>query len=117
MQIDDKVYDKLKWALLIFVPAFITLYTAIDGILKSSGYPGLFDPTVVTGIIAAVATFLGAILGISGSSYSGDGTLKVDNSQTGDKKYRLDLDTDFASLANKKKFVVTVDSNADLSSK
>lgn len=63
MKLPDKVYDVLKWMCLIFAPALITFLTAIFTIYQ---IPNL---EVVTGTIAAVATFIGALIGISTISY------------------------------------------------
>lgn len=59
----NKVYDLLKWIALVVLPALATLYFALAGIW---GFP--YGEQVV-GTIAAVDTFLGAILGISSINY------------------------------------------------
>ena len=59
----NKVYDILKWLVMIVLPAISTLYFALSGIW---GFPYAEE---VVGTIAAVTTFLGALLGISSAQY------------------------------------------------
>lgn len=67
MVLSDKVYNTLKWLLLTLVPALITL---ISGLGTIYGY----DTTQITAVIGLVATFIGAVVGISNANYSkGDG--------------------------------------------
>lgn len=61
----NKTYDILKWVATVVLPALATLTLTIGQIW------GLSDWTVPIGAtIAAVATFLGAILGISSIAYN-----------------------------------------------
>lgn len=64
MKMSNKVYDILKWLTLIGLPALSTLYFLLSGVW---GFP--YTEQVI-GTIAAVTTFLGAILGISTSQYN-----------------------------------------------
>ena len=64
MMISNKVYDILKWVVVIVLPAIATLYAALGGIW------GLPYITEITGTITAVDTFLGAVLMISSSNYN-----------------------------------------------
>lgn len=64
MKLPDKVYDILKWACLIAAPAIIAFLTTIFTLYKIPGVE------VVTGTIAAVATLIGALIGISSVNYS-----------------------------------------------
>lgn len=59
----NELYDKLKTIALIILPAAGTLYAALAGIW------GLGYAEQVVGTIAAVDTFLGAVLGISSAQY------------------------------------------------
>lgn len=59
----DKVYDVLKWLILIFVPALITFISGLGAILG-------FDTSVITAIIALVATFIGSLIGVSTKAYN-----------------------------------------------
>ncbi len=59
----DKVYDILKWVILIFVPALITFISGLGAILG-------FDTSVITAIIALVATFIGYLIGVSTKAYN-----------------------------------------------
>lgn len=58
----NKLYDILKWTLMVGVAPTIALIT---GLGKLYG----FDPTLITATISLVATFLGAITGISNIKY------------------------------------------------
>lgn len=62
MKMHNKVYDILKWSLMIFVPALITLIGTLGQIYN-------FDTEVIVLTISAIATFLGAITGISNYNY------------------------------------------------
>lgn len=62
MKLSNKVYNVLKWALMIFEPALITL---IGTLAKIYGW----DTTTLILTISAVTTFLGTITGISTINY------------------------------------------------
>lgn len=64
MKMSNKTYDILKWIAQILLPALGTLYFALS---KIWGFP---FATEVVGTIAAVDTFLGAVLGISTANYN-----------------------------------------------
>lgn len=64
MKLPDNVYNCLKWITLILLPACATLYFALSGIW---GFP--YGEQIV-GTLAAVETFLGALLGISTIQYN-----------------------------------------------
>lgn len=64
MQMSNKIYNKLKWVALIFLPAAGTLYLTLSGIW------GLPYGEQVVGTITAVDTFLGVLLGISTAKYN-----------------------------------------------
>ena len=66
IQLNNKVYDLLKWVCLIVLPASGTLYLAVAGIWD------LPHAQQVVGTIAAVETFLGALLGVSSAQYQGE---------------------------------------------
>lgn len=79
MQLNNKIYDVLKWVTMIFLPAFSAAYFALGGIW---GFPYVEQ---IVGTIAVVITFLGAMLKISTSSYNNsdqkfDGVMHVDTS-------------------------------------
>lgn len=65
MIIPNKVYDALKWILMIFVPAVITLLTTLTMVW---GWNIPLEAIVTT--ISAIATFLGALVGISSHNYN-----------------------------------------------
>ena len=60
----NKVYDVLKWIVMIVLPAIATLYSALAGIW------GLPFADQIVGTITAVNTFLGAVLMISNVQYN-----------------------------------------------
>lgn len=64
MKLTNKTYDVLKWIAQILLPALGTLYFALS---KIWGFP---YATEVVGTIAALDTFLGAVLGISTVEYN-----------------------------------------------
>ena len=63
MKMRNTMYDILKWIAQILLPALGTLYFALSKIW------GLPLATEVVGTIAAVDTFLGALLGLSSMNY------------------------------------------------
>lgn len=65
MKFSDNLYIILKWICLIAVPALITLISTLGTIYGQ-------DMTTVTATIGAVATFVGALIGISNSNYYKD---------------------------------------------
>lgn len=67
MKMSNGTYDKLKWIAQYFLPAAGVFYAAISKIW------GLPYGTEIVGTIAAVDTFMGAVLGISSAQYKGDG--------------------------------------------
>lgn len=65
MKLSDNLYNILKWACLIAVPALITLISTLGTIYGH-------DTTIITATIGAIATFVGALIGISNSNYYKD---------------------------------------------
>ena len=64
MIIPDKIYNVLKWLCLIFAPALITLISTLFALYHIEG------AEIVCGTIAAIATFIGALIGISSVAYN-----------------------------------------------
>nr|DAH31958.1 MAG TPA: holin [Caudoviricetes sp.] len=64
MKIPNKIYDVLKWLVIIVFPAVGTLYAALSTVW---GWP--YSEEIVTSI-TAVDTFLGAVLCISTATYN-----------------------------------------------
>lgn len=62
MKLNDKAYNFLKWFLLIFVYALISLIESLGQIYN-------FETEKITLTISAVSTFLGVITGISNYNY------------------------------------------------
>lgn len=63
MKLSNKVYDFCKWLLITFVPALILLITTLGTIYG-------FSTEVIVLTVSAIATFIGAITGISYYNYS-----------------------------------------------
>ena len=63
MKLNNKVYDILKWLVIIVMPAVATLYAALAAVWA---WP-YADEVVTT--ITAVDTFIGAVLCISTAQY------------------------------------------------
>lgn len=63
MKMSNKVYDVLKWIVVIVLPAIATLYAALSGIWH------LPYAEQVPATISAVDTFLGVVLMISSAQY------------------------------------------------
>ena len=66
MKLNDKVYEILKWLVLVVVPALTTFYVVLD---KTFGWG--YAETVTT-ISAAACACVGAIIGISTAQYRKD---------------------------------------------
>ena len=64
LQLNNRVYDVLKWACLIALPALSVLYSALAGVW---GWP--YGKEVATTINAVVAC-IGTMIGISTASYN-----------------------------------------------
>ena len=63
MKMSDKLYKVLKYGLMIAVPAFIVYLTTLGDIWG-------FDPIKVIRTVAATATFVGTLVGISCYNYN-----------------------------------------------
>ena len=64
MKLPDKVYDVLKWLVLIVIPAVTTAYVGLSTIW---GWPYSEEVAKTSAVICAL---LGAILGISTAQYN-----------------------------------------------
>ena len=65
-KIPDAIYNWLKWISVIFIPALVTFLSIVLGALN-------VEPTTVNTIvtiIAALGTFLGALIGVSTIAYN-----------------------------------------------
>ena len=63
MILSDSVYNALKWLLITFVPALLVLIETLGVIYN-------YDTQVIVLTISAIATFLGALIGISNNNYN-----------------------------------------------
>ena len=66
MRIPDKMYDVLKWISIIAIPALITFLAVVLPVFKVS----VDIVNAITTILAAVATLIGTLIGISTSEYN-----------------------------------------------
>lgn len=64
MKLNNKVYDALKWLVMIVLPALTTAYVGLAAIW---GFPCAEE---VSKTSAVVCTLLGALLGISTAQYN-----------------------------------------------
>lgn len=106
----NKTYDRLKFVALILLPASATFYFAIAQIWH------LPYATEVVGTIAAVDTFMGALLGISTKKYhnsdaSYDGRVVIDSTNPDKDVFSLELNGDPMDLANQNNIKLRVDSD------
>lgn len=103
IKFSSKLYDALKSAAQIWIPAVGTLYFTLSGIW------GLPDATKVVGSVTAFDLFLGVILGLSSAAYSvtGDGNLLVDNSGP-TTMASLELTTPPETMFNQKSITLVV---------
>lgn len=62
MVLNEKIYAILKWGLIIFIPAVITLIGTLGHIYN-------FETETIVLTISAISTFLGVITGISNYNY------------------------------------------------
>lgn len=106
MNMNNTLYNVLKWVAMVVLPALGTLYFALSTIW------GLPFGEEVVGTITAVDTFLGAILGIASVNYSGEGVLMIDSKTS---KTEVLLDTNVNELKDKKSVTLAVKPNTKLS--
>lgn len=66
MKLPNKVYDVLKWIVMVVIPALTTAYVGLSAIW---GNPFVY-PDKIAKTSAVVCTLLGALLGISTISYN-----------------------------------------------
>jgi hypothetical protein len=71
MKLSNKVYDIIKYCLFTAVPATI-------GLISTLGVIYHFDTEVITLTIGAIATFVGALVGVSNYNYNKDNKVKVE---------------------------------------
>ena len=64
MILPDRVYDVLKWCVMIAIPALTTAYVGLSGVW---GWPYAEE---VAKTSAVICTLLGALLGISTAQYN-----------------------------------------------
>lgn len=65
MKISNKLYDILKWIVITVSPALIAFITGLGALY---GFP----TEIITGTIALVTAFVGALIGVSSIAYHRD---------------------------------------------
>ncbi|MBR2853927.1 MAG: phage holin [Clostridia bacterium] len=73
MKLSNRVYDILKWVVIIVIPAAATAYVSLAAVW---GWPFADE---ISKTAAAVCMFLGAILGISSVNYNKDNKPPAEN--------------------------------------
>lgn len=68
MRLDDRIYDVLKWVVMVVLPALTTAYVGLAAVWE---WPYAEE---VAKTSAVVCTLLGALLGISTAEYRKAGT-------------------------------------------
>lgn len=63
MRLDDRIYDVLKWVVMVVIPALTTAYVGLSAVWA---WPYAEE---VAKTSAVVCTLLGALLGISTAEY------------------------------------------------
>lgn len=66
MILNNKLFTILKWILATAVAPTIALITGLGELYN-------FDTTIIVGTITLIATFLGALLGVSNYNYKKEG--------------------------------------------
>jgi Putative phage holin Dp-1 len=99
-----ELYDAMKFVAQIVVPALGTLYFAFASIWT------LPDVTQIVGSFTVLDTFLGALLGLSSSTYkpASDGRLLVDKTDPTKDTYNLELTTDLNDIDKLSNIVLEV---------
>ena len=64
MKLNDRVYDILKWTVLVVLPALSTFYSAV------APHFGWYSPGTVAEVNNAVCAFIGAMIGVSSVEYA-----------------------------------------------
>lgn len=64
MLFTNKVYDVLKWACMIALPAAAVFYAALDNAF------GWGNAQTVTTVLSALSAFLGTLIGVSTAKYN-----------------------------------------------
>lgn len=98
------LYDNLKSAAQIWIPALGTLYFTLAGIW------GLPHAAEVVGSLTALDTSLGLILGLSSVNFkpASDGNLVIDRSSPAKDVYSLELNVPPSEIANKSSLTLEV---------
>ena len=105
--LSDATYELVKKFVQLGLPAFATLYFTLSNLW---GWPYAEQ---VMGTTAAIATFLGVLLGFSTRAYYNsdaryDGIMDITMNGDGAKMYSLELDSDPYELDSKKDVIFKV---------
>lgn len=99
--LSNKAYELIKWLAQIGLPALGTLYFGL------ASYWGFPNADKVLGSIVVIDTFLGALLSFSTKSYNAseakyDGSIDVEQTETGGKRFSLNLNGNPSTLDEQK---------------
>ena len=99
VQLSNRAYDTLKWIAMVALPGASALYLALATIW------GLPYATEIGGTMAALVTFLGLLLGVSGKNFwatteQSGGILAIDTSGATDT-YNLEVHAPLETLPAK----------------
>ena len=99
MILSEKWYYKVKWFIIIVLPAFSSAYFALSNVLS------LPSAEQVVGTCAIIATFFGTVLGVSNKNYKSsdtrfDGEMFMLEHEDG-ATFRLNLNSEPEVLAAK----------------
>ena len=107
MQLNNTVYDILKWIVVIFLPASGAAYYGLSILW------GLPYVEQIVGTVVVTETFLGALIGISTTTYNKkdggyDGVLMLESDEENRAVYSFVLHDDPELLVNKDKLNIKV---------
>lgn len=108
----NKLYDIIKYLVLIGIPAFSVAYLAVDEAID------LPNEDAVVKIAAAVAVFLGSLVGLAAAQYNAsdekyDGVIDPVTANTQTSPEALKLSTDEYDAANQKEILLKVVEHPD----
>lgn len=103
------IYEKLKWFVMIFLPAAATLYLVL------AAQWDLPNPEAVVATLTSLAAFLGTLIGISSKNFNNSeekfvGTITHTIDQKGKLVYSLEINGDPEDLVLNDEVVFKVDS-------
>lgn len=107
--LSDKLYETIKWAVGIVLPAFATMYLTLGQVWN---WPNVNE---IVASVTALTTFLGVVVGVSTHQYNQsdaayDGTMRVNRRGDG-QLFDLVLAEDPLNIATRKDIRFRVDTS------